>query len=48
MKYRYCPKCGGNLKETFLNEEKQPRLKCQKCAFTKFKTDFFSFNFTWQ
>lgn len=33
MNYRYCPKCGGDLKEAFLNEEKQPRLKCQKCDF---------------
>lgn len=33
MKYNYCPKCGGDLKEAFVNEEKQPGLKCQKCGF---------------
>ncbi|MFA5360002.1 MAG: NUDIX hydrolase [Patescibacteria group bacterium] len=33
MKYQYCPKCGGDLKEVFLNEEKHQRLKCQKCGF---------------
>lgn len=33
MKYQYCPKCGGGLKEISLNEEKYQRLICQKCGF---------------
>jgi 8-oxo-dGTP diphosphatase len=33
MKYNYCVKCGGKLREIFLSEENHTRLKCSECGF---------------
>jgi ADP-ribose pyrophosphatase YjhB (NUDIX family) len=31
--YKFCPRCGGDLRERRLKSTEPPRLVCQRCAF---------------
>ena len=33
MEYKYCPKCGGLLKQRLILPEDRPRLICKECDF---------------
>lgn len=33
MEYKYCPRCGGTLKNRIIPDEDRPRLICQDCSF---------------